>query len=242
MWQSVNGERHFEIGFDRPVRLERIEEDVAEAFQGPLAIVGNRFANLLSGGGGADRLRAAGGDDLLRGGRGADRLDGGAGGDRLVGGRGDDRLLGARGADEMTGGAGADVFEFRAAHRARDLVGDFEAGRDVIDLSRIDARADRSGDQSFRLIGEGEFSGRSGELRFADGLLRGDVDGDGADDLVVELAGLGRSGRTTSSCSPDADLGRSEAILRQERAGGWSEAVVVGLRGGPKPEHRRPPA
>ncbi|MCM2563865.1 hypothetical protein M8756_17120 [Lutimaribacter sp. EGI FJ00015] len=71
------------------------------------------------------RLDGTGRDDLLSGGAGAATLVGGAGNDTLADGQGHDRL---------TGGAGADVFLLEPDD-ARDVITDFEPGRDRIDLT-----------------------------------------------------------------------------------------------------------
>ncbi|NKE43468.1 hypothetical protein HB662_01675 [Roseomonas frigidaquae] len=73
-------------------------------------ILGNGFANFLTGGDGNDNLSGGGGDDRLDGNAGADFLIGGAGDDRLYGGDGDDRLDGGTGRDRMFGGAGDDAY------------------------------------------------------------------------------------------------------------------------------------
>lgn len=76
--------------------------------------VGTSF---LSGGGGNDALTVIGGTD--------NHLDGGTGRDTLTGGSGDDTFF---------GGAGADAFVF-APPNGHDTIGDFETGRDLIDLT-----------------------------------------------------------------------------------------------------------
>ncbi|MFC2970460.1 M10 family metallopeptidase C-terminal domain-containing protein [Acidimangrovimonas pyrenivorans] len=84
---------------------------------------------------GAEQLGGAGADTLT-GGAGADLLAGGAGDDRLVGQGGDDILVGGAGSDTLTGGAGADTFVF-AGDGGRDVVTDFTAGEDRLDLSQL---------------------------------------------------------------------------------------------------------
>ena len=54
------------------------------------------------------------------------------------------------------------------------------------DLHFIDADLSRSGNQAFHLAGAA-FDGREGALRFADGLLAGDRDGDGRPDFEIAL-------------------------------------------------------
>jgi len=95
-----------------------------------------------SGNDGDDSLTGADGNDLLAGGGGADLLDGGSDDDHLNGGAGDDTLRGGAGQDYMLGGAGADRFVFGprlpgAGIIERDHIGDFEPGRDLIDLTAM---------------------------------------------------------------------------------------------------------
>lgn len=130
--------------------------------------------------------------DVLTGGDGNDRLVGGGGNDQLSGGAGDDLLRGGPGKDVLVGGAGADTFEFGKAlvgSAAVDLIRDFShAEGDRIVLSEIDANLGQAGNQAFHFIAADAFSGTAGELRYHDGLLSGDVDGDGTGDFTIELA------------------------------------------------------
>jgi Ca2+-binding RTX toxin-like protein len=77
---------------------------------------GNELANLVTGNSGANRLEGRAG---------ADTIDGAGGADTIVGGTGADRL---------TGGSGADTFLFTKGD-GHDVVTDFGAGADVLDLS-----------------------------------------------------------------------------------------------------------
>lgn len=92
---------------------------------------------------GKDRLFGRGGDDVLNGLSARDLLNGGSGDDTLRGGIGADSLIGGDGSDLLIGGSGADQFIFTAlsdsAVGAEDVISDFTAGKDIIDLSGIDA-------------------------------------------------------------------------------------------------------
>ncbi|WP_426152976.1 M10 family metallopeptidase C-terminal domain-containing protein [Pseudomonas sp. DC3000-4b1] len=113
-------------------------------------IVGYFSDDRINGLGGNDTLRGQAGDDTLAGGAGVDTLDGGSGNDSLAGGTGndllsggagDDRLTGGAGADQLSGGSGADTFRFTSStdslSDAGDLITDFSAGRDLIDVSAL---------------------------------------------------------------------------------------------------------
>lgn len=125
----------------------------------------------LIGGAGSDVVIGGAGGDILKGEKGDDVLEGGAGRDRLKGGAGDDVLEGGAGRDKLVGGAGADAFVF-GPNGGRDIVTDFEAGVDVIDLSAY----------------EGAFAKMKGEKIFIDGdvirLKNVDVNTLDADDFI----------------------------------------------------------
>lgn len=72
--------------------------------------------------------------EILTGTNGNDVLAGAAGDDVLQGGAGDDVLIDGAGADRLSGGAGKDVFVFRQDGDT-DVITDFKAGADRIDLS-----------------------------------------------------------------------------------------------------------
>jgi len=134
-------------------------------------------------------LVGSGRADVLTGGTGDDVLRGGAGDDRLLGGVGDDTLAGGLGADRQTGGAGADVFVSDSVVEAQgDMITDFSAAQgDMIDLRGIDT-SPAAGDQGFTYLGGAAFAvGVTGQLRFAGGVLEGDVNGDGVADFQVQM-------------------------------------------------------
>ncbi|PVZ13686.1 MULTISPECIES: M10 family metallopeptidase C-terminal domain-containing protein [unclassified Pseudomonas] len=95
----------------------------------------------LRGEAGNDTLAGNAGDDTLEGGSGNDTLSGGAGNDRLSGGSGDDTLIGGAGADTLSAGSGADTFRFTSStdslSGAHDLITDFTARQDVIDVAAL---------------------------------------------------------------------------------------------------------
>jgi Ca2+-binding RTX toxin-like protein len=146
-------------------------------------LAGSRFADTLTGNGGANRL------------------DGGKGNDTLLAAGGNDRLIGGLGKDIQTGGAGADIFLLANTSEsvvgaARDRISDFNAGAsdtivDRIDLRPIDARTNVAGNQAFTFIGTAAFSGISGQLRVQQAgttaIISGDVNGDSIPDLQIAL-------------------------------------------------------
>jgi Ca2+-binding RTX toxin-like protein len=130
---------------------------------------------------------AGSGNDLLIGNDAANHLEGGAGNDRLVGDAGNDRLVGGRGSDTLDGGAGTDTFVFASNADSvlgslRDLILGFEQGQDKIDLSMLNAS---------RFVGTGNFTGRVGEVRFANfegsTVIELDSNGDRLADFQVGL-------------------------------------------------------
>lgn len=148
----------------------------------------------INGGAGDDILFGDGGLDTLAGGAGDDQLFGGASADTLRGGAGDDTLTGGAGSDRMSGESGADTFVFAAVSdsvtgNARDRIVDFTTRDDKIDLSAIDANTLLAGKQIFSFIAAAAFSGTAGELRYAGGILRGDVNGDTVADFELQLIG-----------------------------------------------------
>jgi hypothetical protein len=136
--------------------------------------------------------------DSITGGSGKDYLQGRGGADTLNGGIGNDVLLGGLGSDTLNGGAGKDTFRFESVDdsngaESTDVIQDFALSNadERIDLSAIDADEAQDGNQAFNFIGTADFSHIAGELRVVqDGdnwFVQGDVDGDGAADLVIQV-------------------------------------------------------
>lgn len=103
----------------------------------------------------------------------------------LSGNGGNDVLNGFEGSDTLTGGEGADKFIFSTLDGI-DTITDFATGEDMIDLSAF------GGFDTF--IGDAGFSGIAGEVRYIDGFVYGDLDGDGIADLTIDLNGAGLGG------------------------------------------------
>lgn len=121
--------------------------------------------------------------------------------DIIIGNAQNNVLQGGGGMDALRGGRGADRFVFTDPTEARislsraEIIEDFSRRQgDKIDLSQIDARTG-PGNQAFTFIGDEDFSGRRGELRFTqnssdDLLVQGDVNGDGSADFQFLVAGV----------------------------------------------------
>ncbi len=116
-------------------------------------------------------------------------------GGELQGGVGNDRFEDGAGRDVFVGGQGADTFDFSQLQNGVLRLGevlDFSVARgDKIDVSKIDANGNPlDGNQSFSFVGEQDFSGVAGELRFSQRLLQGDINGDGVADFEIKLVGV----------------------------------------------------
>ena len=144
----------------------------------------------------AGRAITATGNDIANGlaGNGLNNvLDGREGDDLIVGGAGNDTLIGGWDADLLEGGAGSDRFVFHSVDDSNlvvcDLISDFTAGVDKIDLSQFDT----PGGRTFQFTGEGV---PTGELQLGyllyQGLviLYGNVDVDSDPDFAVVIDGV----------------------------------------------------
>jgi Ca2+-binding RTX toxin-like protein len=125
-------------------------------------------------------------------------LIGQAGTDRLIGNGGSDTLFGGWGADTLTGGTGVDGFYYEEIGDSSlvlgyDIITDFEAGVDWIDLLEIDADGTKDGNQSFNPNGTSTHTpgdlwiGPYGAAGSANYMLYGDVNGDGQPDFQIRI-------------------------------------------------------
>ena len=104
---------------------------------GGVTLIGEQFADTLTGGVGSDILIGRDGNDQLIGKAGADILIGSSGTDELTGGSGRDILSGREGKDILTGGSGNDTFYLPTEGQGQgpDLITDFNSSEDLIELS-----------------------------------------------------------------------------------------------------------
>jgi autotransporter-associated beta strand protein len=158
-----------------------------------LAIVGSAGADTVdavhhplgqaSPTGDSDVIQGLGGNDVLKGLGGADILGGGLGRDTLYGGYGHDCFVFQRLADSTAG--------------ARDTIMDFShAQGDKIDLYDLDADTRKAGNQAFVFIGGDTFAHYHalhhsviGMVRFAGGVLQGNVNASLAADFAIAVHG-----------------------------------------------------
>ncbi|TDR89079.1 hemolysin type calcium-binding protein [Enterovirga rhinocerotis] len=74
-------------------------------------------------------------DNVIQGNAGDNTLAGGGGRDTIRGGAGNDTLIGGAGIDNLYGGTGADTFVLTATTADRDMIRDFVAAEDMIQIS-----------------------------------------------------------------------------------------------------------
>lgn len=161
--------------------------DVADYSSATAAVVADLAAGTATGGAGNDRLISI---ERLVGSDFADKLTGKARPES-------EYFWGGAGADTLDGGADnyADYFCYirvsDSTATAMDAI-KYRAG-DVINLQAIEADGPGLGDGSFTFRGASQFSGGTGELRYAvigsDTYIYADVDGNRVADMTIKLAG-----------------------------------------------------
>jgi FtsP/CotA-like multicopper oxidase with cupredoxin domain/membrane protein insertase Oxa1/YidC/SpoIIIJ len=136
-------------------------------------------------------LNGRDGSDNLQGDLGNDMLVGGAGNDVITGGAGDDLIAGELGNDTLSGGAGRDGFYYVSADASSiDVITDFQAGTDFISLHHALVNTNGSGTGSWSYIGSDLFTGMAGQVRFFNGMLQADLDGNALSDINARLVGI----------------------------------------------------
>ena len=134
----------------------------------------------------------------VSGGDGADQIRGGNLVDTIVGDAGNDKIMGLGGADVLTGGSGSDQFRYLFASdstlASQDRILDFTNGVDKLDFRALDADPTLAGRQMINFIGTAAFTaGGTAQARYLDSgtdtLVQIDLNGDGAADMQIVLAG-----------------------------------------------------
>lgn len=140
-----------------------------------LGLTGAGFGHLRQGNGKALDGSGAGQTAWVRGGDGRDVF--------LLGGL----------EDRIWGGAGADVFRVMSANARSvpDVLYDFDAREDVLDLSALDADLTRPGDQAFAMNGTGAGALWARRTSWGTTELVADRTGDGAIDWTISLGVYG---------------------------------------------------
>lgn len=200
-----DGDDSISGGAGNDILLGEAGADTLDGGSGDDTLRGGDGNDILRGGDGNDTvygdsqndtLYGGAGDDALRGGLHDDTLYGDAGNDQLFGEDGNDVLVGGAGSDTLSGGAGNDRFVFDISNLSAsvDTIIDFQKG-DVIDLSLIDAKSGRRGNQEFTFIGK-NWLDNPGDLGFyqdkTNGVthVQGDVNGDGRYDFDIVVKGV----------------------------------------------------
>ena len=155
---------------------------------------GDNSSNLLIANNLNTELIGLGGCDVLIGRDGNDVLSGGEGNDELFGGSGTDWIQGGKGSDWLSGGKGADFYAWEATDVNSgwlDTITDFQgAYGDRLGITAILDKDNPFDNPGWTYIGNNNFTNTAAELRFSDGFLTGDVDGDGMADLKIRLLGV----------------------------------------------------
>jgi len=170
--------------------------DQMYGYWGDDTLRGGVGADTLFGGENNDRLNGEDGEDALFGGFGSDTLNGAGGEDTLHGGTESDLIVGDGGRDHLYGGSEADRFDFNflpdsGTGSGRDVIEDFNRTEgDKFDVAGIDAQLNAgSANDTFTYIGANAFGGVAGQLRYANGVVQADVNGDRNADFEVEIVG-----------------------------------------------------
>lgn len=181
--------------------------DVLIGLGGDDTLYGNNGGGFLYGGSGDDKLHGGTGSDKIYGGSGSDhifgdngndRLFGGSGVDMINGGNGSDLIVGGFGADNLTGGSGSNVFKYLSVGDSTpsefDVITDFPAGANKVDLSTIDADVNSGGTRHFTTVTNSSTVTANQVTWFYDSgsgqtIVRADVTGDMTADLEIHLVG-----------------------------------------------------
>lgn len=141
-----------------------------------------------------DRIEASQASLDIQGRLGNDWLTGIGRNVTLQGQQGNDVLNGGLGRQRLVGGIGADFFAFSQADTLGadvDQIVDFNPLQgDRLGINAVLGLKASLAGQGWTYIGEQPFGAAPAQLRFANGLLSGDVDGDAQADLRIRLDGI----------------------------------------------------
>lgn len=155
---------------------------------------------VLSIGGVADALVQQGFENLDASGLGSSVNVTGSGiANIIIGSNGNDTISGGGGNDTITGGLGDDIFDYNAIADSgvgsgnRDVITDFLAGTDDIDLLGIDAYPGTGGDDAFAFVAAQTAATMANSITWeqtgGNTIVRGDVNGDTTADFEIQLTG-----------------------------------------------------
>ncbi len=172
---------------ENDVIVARGGNDVVDGEDGDDTLSGDDGSDRLYGNDDDDRLDGGSGNDMLYGEDDSDILFGGTGSDQLFGGEDDDILNGGAGQDRLSGGDGEDVFVFNQMPDIHDILTDFDADEDKID---VDALLGSNGSASIKSVSgddglyvDPDGSGSAKALLLA--VFTNDVDSDDLNDILV---------------------------------------------------------
>lgn len=117
-------------------------------------------------------------------------------GEDLGAGSGETNFVGGAGGQHIFSGLGANILTYLAMSDGGDLVSSFDAAKDIIDLSHIDADLTTPGVQNFTFIGQAPFDGAEGEVRYQldptndRTYVEAALAGDTSTDFTITLSGL----------------------------------------------------
>ncbi len=115
----------------------------------------------------------------------------------IIGNAAANTLTGGLGKDVLEGGGGSDVFVFNASTEtgvtsaAWDVINDFVRGQDKLDLRGIDANTATTTNDAFTtfIAATAAFTA-AGQLKFVNGVLYGNTDGDADAEFAIQLTGI----------------------------------------------------
>lgn len=214
-FSTVDGERVMTEGESRTFRLPAGKELVLHGGGGNDIItlprdsrlrftaLGGEGADIITGGGGRDRLFGLGGEDVIKAGGGGDYVSGGAEADYLDGQGGDDRIFGGEGRDTLYGLGGDDHL---SGGRDEDFL-EGGAGNDVL-------------------------SGGHGADVLSGGRGRDEISGGAGDDVSYGGLGedrtIGGTGRDTSHDDRRADGSTNEVNVNLQIPADTEHITITG--------------